>query len=91
MWCHGSHRNKAEYITVATASCRGMWLGCLIVEIRGEGIDSITLKIDNVAAIQLSRNPILHDHSKHIDTRYHYIRHYVDDGRVQVEVIGTND
>jgi hypothetical protein len=58
---------EAEYIATVTALCQGMWLGCLFAEIRGEEIDSVTLKID-----------------KHIDTRYHYIRHYIDEGRVQV-------
>jgi hypothetical protein len=68
-----------------------MWLGRLFAEIRGEEIDLVTLKIDNLSAIQLSKNPVLHDRSKHIDTRYHYIQHCVDEGRVQVEFIGTAD
>lgn len=30
-----------------------------------------------------------HDRSKHIDTRYHYIRDYIDKGIVDVEHVGT--
>jgi hypothetical protein len=68
-----------------------MWLGRILAEIRGEEIDSVKLKIDNLSAIQLSRNPILHDRTKHIDTRYHYIRHCIEEGRVQVEFVVTVD
>jgi hypothetical protein len=82
---------KVEYIAVATASCQGVWLGRLLAEIRGEDTDTVTLKIDNMSAIQLSRNPIFHERSKHIDTRYHYIRQCIEEGRVQVEVVKTND
>jgi hypothetical protein len=64
---------EAEYIIAATTSCQGMWLGRLFAEVRGEEIDSVTLKINNMLAIQLSRIPVLHVHSKHIDTRYYYI------------------
>jgi hypothetical protein len=82
---------EVEYIAIATTSGQGMWLGRLLIEIKGEEIDSVTLKIDSLSVIQLSRNPILHDHSKHIDTNYHYIQHCIDEGRVQVEVVGTNN
>jgi hypothetical protein len=46
--------------------------------------------IDNMFAIQLSRNPVLHERSKHIDTRYHYIRQCIEEGRMQVEAVNTN-
>lgn len=49
------------------------------------------MKIDNQSAIQLSKNPVFHDRSKHIETRYHYIRECIEEGRVQVEFIGTNE
>jgi hypothetical protein len=82
---------EAKYIAAATASCQGVWLGRLLVEIRGEGVDTITLKIDNMSAIQLSRNHVFHERSKHIDTRYHYIRQCIEEGSVQVAPVNTND
>ena len=30
--------------------------------------------VDNKSALALAKNPVLHDRSKHIDTRYHFIR-----------------
>jgi len=47
------------------------------------------LKIDSESAIQLSKNPVFHDRSKHIDVRYHYIRECVEENRVILEFVGT--
>lgn len=43
-----------------------------------------------VAAISLSKNPVLHESSKHIDTKYHFIRNYVEDG-ISIEFVSTKD
>jgi hypothetical protein len=40
------------------------------------------LLVDNQSAIALSKNPVFHERSKHIDVRYHYIRECVDEGRI---------
>ena len=80
---------EAEYIAAATASCQGVWLACLLAELKEEESGTITLKIDNQSAIQLSKNPIFHDRSKHIDVKYHYIRQCIEEGRVSVEPIDT--
>jgi hypothetical protein len=61
---------EAEYIDAATASCQGVWLAHLLAELKGEEASAITLNIDNESAIALSRNPVFHDRSKHIDVRY---------------------
>jgi hypothetical protein len=44
-----------------------------------------------MSAIELSKNPVFHDRSKHIDTRYHYIRDCVAKGVVDVSHVGTDD
>jgi len=36
--------------------------------------EPIKLLIDNKSAINLAKNPIAHDKSKHIETRFHYLR-----------------
>ena len=80
---------EAEYISAATTSCQGVWLVCLLAELRGEEAGTVTLKIDNQSAIQLRKNPIFHDRSKHIDVKFNYIRECIKEGRVDVEPIDT--
>ena len=68
---------EAEYIATTTAVCRGNWQAHLPADITGKGITTPTLRVDNKSAISLCKNPVLHDDSKHIDFRYHYIRQCV--------------
>ncbi|EHK62745.1 hypothetical protein M3S_J19, partial [Sorghum bicolor] len=49
------------------------------------------LKMDNQSAIALSKNPVLHDRSKHIDTKFHFIRECVDSGKTSVEYASTQE
>ena len=47
--------------------------------------------VDNKSAITLAKNTVFHDRSKHIDTRYHYIRECVANNEVQLEYVKTHD
>jgi len=80
---------EAEYIAATTAACQGVWLARLLAEFRGEKNRAIILKIDSESAIQLSKNPVFHDRSKHIDVRYHYIRECVEENRVKLQSVKT--
>lgn len=48
-----------------------------------------TLKVDNKSAIALAKNPVYHDRSKHIDTRYHFIRDCVQVGSIDLVYVNT--
>ena len=37
------------------------------------------------------QNPVLHDHSKHADTQYHYTRDRVKQERIQLNYVPTKD
>ncbi|RLM98852.1 hypothetical protein C2845_PM06G26760 [Panicum miliaceum] len=80
---------EAEYIAATTAACQGIWLARLLAELKGEKVRSITLKMDSESAIQLSKNPVFHDRSKHIDVRYHFIRECVEENRVKLQSVRT--
>ena len=45
--------------------------------------------MDNQSAIALSRNPVFHDRSKHIDVRYHFIWECVDEGGIVLSYTET--
>jgi hypothetical protein len=80
---------EAEYIAAATACSQGIWLARLLKELTGEELWAPVLLVDNKSAIALAKNPILHDRSKHIDTKYHFIRNCIEEGRIKVEYIDT--
>ncbi|RDY07235.1 Copia protein, partial [Mucuna pruriens] len=47
----------------------------------------IPIYCDNIATINLSKNPILHSRAKHIDIKHHFIRDYVQKGIVNLKFI----
>lgn len=49
----------------------------------------VLIKVDNKSAIALCKNPVHHDRSQHIDVRYHFIREYVEEGKLAVEHVRT--
>jgi hypothetical protein len=49
------------------------------------------LLVDNQSAIALSKNPVLHERSKHIDVRYHYLCECVDEGRIIIDYTATEE
>ena len=51
----------------------------------------VTIKCDNTSAINLSKNPIQHSRSKHIDIRHHFLRDHVQNGDVVLVFIDTNN
>ena len=65
---------EAEYVAATTTTCQGIWLARLIGELMNEEMISMTLMVDNKSAIALSKNPVFHNRSKHIETKFHFIR-----------------
>ncbi|KAL8161831.1 hypothetical protein V2J09_013320 [Rumex salicifolius] len=80
---------EAEYIAATTGACQGVWLGRILCNLRGDDQLRAELKIDNKSAIALAKNLVHHDRSKHIDTRYHFIRECVQNGDIRVEYVNT--
>jgi hypothetical protein len=83
---------EAEYIAATTAACQGVWLDRLLSElVEKDGNEPATIFVDNKSAIQLSKNPVFHERTKHIDLRFHFIRHSIEQGKVNVEYTRTED
>lgn len=49
------------------------------------------MRIDNKSAIALAKNPVHDERSKHIDTKYHFIRDCVRKGDIDVEHVRTQN
>jgi hypothetical protein len=68
-----------------------VWLNRLIGELVGKEQSKFKLFIDNKSAIALCKNPVHHDRSKHIDTKFHYTCQQVEHGVLEVEHVGTEE
>ena len=56
----------------------------LLADMTGEERKIVDLYADNQGAISLSKNPVHHKRTKHIDIRYHFIRSEVQSGIVNI-------
>ena len=63
----------------------------LIRELTSDDESKVKLLVDNQSAITLSKNTGHHNRTKHIDTRYHFIRECVEDKRIEIVFIRTED
>lgn len=82
---------EAEYISACAAACQGVWLARLLAELTRTELKKVALKVDNQSAIALSKNSVYHDRSKHIDTRFHYIRECVESGMIEIQHVRTEE
>ncbi|XP_066342057.1 secreted RxLR effector protein 161-like [Miscanthus floridulus] len=58
-------------------------------ELTGVEAHPPALMVDNQPAIALMKNLVLHNQSKHIDVKFHFLRDYVDGGQIIIEFIET--
>ena len=80
---------EAEYVAAATAACQAVWLCRLLGELTGVEAHPLALMVDNQPAIALAKNPVLHDQSKHIDVKFHFLTDCVDGGQIVIEFVET--
>jgi hypothetical protein len=80
---------EAEYIAGTFAACQALWLHSVMKELECEASKPLLLRIDNKSAISLAKNPISHGRSKHIETKYHFIREQVSNEMIEIQYCPT--
>nr|KYP66838.1 Retrovirus-related Pol polyprotein from transposon TNT 1-94 [Cajanus cajan] len=76
---------EAEYIAACSAACQALWLSSLLSELKVSVDSGVELLVDSKSAIDLAKNPVSHGRSKHIDTKYHFLRDQVSKGRIKLK------
>lgn len=61
-----------------------IWMESILKELKIEVKRSIKLQIDKKSDINLENNPILHGMSKHIETKFHFLREQVNQEKLEV-------
>lgn len=77
---------ESEYIALSEATKEAIWLKSLLTEIGFPQEDFVVFS-DSQSAIQLCKNPVFHDRTKHIHIRYHFIQDIVEKCIIQIEKI----
>ena len=82
---------EAEYVAATTAACQGIWLARLIGELMNKEMISMTLMVDNKSAIALSKNPVFLNRSKHIETKFHFIRTCLEEKKIELDFTSSEN
>ena len=88
--CVAQSSTESEYIALSEASKEAVFLRGLLNEILNVDRPTTLLFSDSQGADNLSKNPVLHNRSKHIDVRFHYIRECVEKGTIVVKYLSTD-
>ena len=81
---------EAEFMAASEAAKEIIWLSRLLSEITTL-VATPVLKIDNMSAVKLVKNPTFHKRSKHIEVRHYFVREKFDEGRLTVEHISGEE
>jgi hypothetical protein len=82
---------EAEYITIWEGGKEASWLQNLYRELGLTQRHPTTIKCNNTRAVQIAKNPIFHKRTKHIDSRFHWVRKKVQAGRFDAIIIHDKD
>ena len=81
---------EAEYIAAGNCCAQILWMKQTLRDY-GIKLDQILILCDNTSTINLSKNPIQHSRTKHIEIRHHFLRDHVQKGDVVIKFVSTEN
>nr|GEV69786.1 retrovirus-related Pol polyprotein from transposon TNT 1-94 [Tanacetum cinerariifolium] len=82
---------EAEYISAATAACQAVRLRRVLEDLNQTQERASVIFCNNRSAVAMTRNPVLHARTKHININHYFIRELVAEHIVSVTSCRTND
>nr|GEU39754.1 retrovirus-related Pol polyprotein from transposon TNT 1-94 [Tanacetum cinerariifolium] len=81
---------QAEYVSAGKACQQALWMKEALIDydIR---LDDVLIMCDNKGAIDLSRDPVQHFRTKHIEIRHHFLHDNVQKGNISINKVTSKD
>jgi hypothetical protein len=57
----------------------------------GEEHTHVPLQCDSTSAISVPKNPVLHSKPNHMEVRYHFLRDYIEKGKIALIHVPTHN
>nr|GEW14450.1 hypothetical protein [Tanacetum cinerariifolium] len=86
--CTAMSSTKAEYVALSASCAQAIWIRTQLQDY-GFNHNKILLYCDSQSAIAISCNPVQHSRTKHIHTRYHFIKEHVENGIIELYFVRT--
>ncbi|GJX40050.1 hypothetical protein Tco_0255040 [Tanacetum coccineum] len=81
---------EAKYVSAGKACQQALWMKQALVDYDIK-LNDIPVLYDNKGAIDLSKNYVLHSHTKHIEICHHFLRDNVQKGNISIEKVSSDD
>eukprot|EP00253_Pinus_taeda_P016157 PITA_16157 len=82
---------KAEYVAATAATCQLVWMRRMLRRLCQEQTKGTVIFCDNSSTIALSKKYVFHKRTKHINTKFHYIRELVNNGEIVLKHCRTQE
>lgn len=82
---------EAEYRSLTALTSELQWLKYLLSDLGIDHSQPIPAHCDNQAAIHMVKNPIFHEHTKHIEIDCHFVREKIQNGLIAPYYIRSSD
>ncbi|GJR27516.1 retrovirus-related pol polyprotein from transposon TNT 1-94 [Tanacetum coccineum] len=86
--CTAMSSAEAEYVALSASCAQVMWMRTQLQDY-GFNYNKIPLYCDSQSAIAISCNPVQHSRTKHIHTRYHFIKEQVENSIIELYFVRT--
>src|SRR6185436_11421053 len=74
---------EAEYVAAASCCSQILWIKQTLQDY-GLSFDRVPIFVHNMSAISITKNPVLHSRTKHIDIRFHFLRYNHETGHIDL-------
>jgi len=79
---------KVECIAAGNRSTQILWLKQQLSDF-GFKVTNVPLFCDNTSVINLTKKPMQHSRTKHIEIRHHFIKEHVSNGFCEIKFVET--
>jgi hypothetical protein len=82
---------EAEFRGLAKGICELLWVRRVLQELGIDHQEPMKLYCDNKSAIEIARNPIHHDRTKHVEIDRHFIKEKLDSKIIELLFVRSED
>ena len=77
---------EAEYITAGRCCAQILWIQNQLLDY-GYKFTNTPIFCDNTSAISITKNPVQHTKTKHIEIRFHFLRDNAEKGKISIHFV----
>ena len=81
---------EAEYIAAGSCCAQILWIKQQLSDF-GITLHNIPIFFDNTSAINITKNPVQHSHTRHIEIKHNFIRDHALKRNISIEFVNTHN